>query len=371
MKLILLLALTAVSSVPAAVTFTSPGLAPSRMDDQGRLVEDWGPVELALAGAQPDAPPRVTSVQLDGVIPAAQSRAQWGAVALTLTAFRGPTWPAGVDVLVAELEETRGAPVAAQLAVRLPDNVRVGARTAALGARTVVALPAGVRASQSTREWGWSDDAVALPKWARPGVECDPAFQNVRAGMGGVPIQYLFKVEPRSSANVVLGFCESHWAQAGQRPVVAQVEGAPPQEIDPVAGWGQHRPGALLFPARDANGDGTLEIAVLPKLGAPDQNPILNAIWLFPPGGSVNLDQVIAGRLNGVAVRRVDVGGDSDQCWFAGGAVDYAVSLPAKGTATLTFLVACPGGSAPLPDKSTWTPESLRQAAREVWRDWR
>ncbi len=370
---ILLLIFAACISTTAAVRFASPGFAPSEMDDQGRLAEDWGLLQIALSesGAGANTKPSVTSILLDGVIPAAQARSQHGPLALTLTAFRSPIWPAGVDVLTADIEETGGAPARARLALRLPDNVRVGARTVALGARTVVALPAGTRASQATREWGWSDDAVSNPRWARPAADCDPAFQNIRAGMGGVPILYAFKIEPKSSLTVVLGFCESHWAQSGQRPMVCRVEGAPPQEVDPIARWGQHRPGALVFPARDANGDGKLDVAVLPQLGAPDQNPILNVIWLFPPTASLNLDQVIAGRLNGVAIRRVDAGGKEDQCLYAGGTVDYSVALPARGKATFTFLVACQGASAPLPDQSEWTLEKLRAAARGVWQDWR
>ena len=156
------------------------------------------------------------------------------------------------------------------------------------------------------------------PGGPTPAVECDPAFRNIRAGIGGVPILYRFKVDPKAKANVVLGFCESHWAQAGQRPVICQVEGAPPQEVDPVARWGQHQPGALLFAASDANGDGMLEVAVLPKPGAADQNPILNAIWLFPAETLPNLDQVIAGKLNAVASRYVQVGGANDQSLAAG-----------------------------------------------------
>ena len=42
--------------------------------------------------------------------------------------------------------------------------------------------------------------------------------------------------------------------------------------------------GVLLFAAKDANGDGQLDVAVLPKIGAPDTNPILNVLWLFPAG---------------------------------------------------------------------------------------
>jgi hypothetical protein len=126
-----------------------------------------------------------------------------------------------------------------------------------------------------------------------------------------------------------------------------------------------------VFAARDANGDGTLDIAVLPKPGAPDENPILNAIWLFPPDASPNLEQVIAGKLNAVALRYVAVGGSSDQSLYAGGRVEYALKLPAHATKELVFLVACPGSSVPSPDQTTWTPEKLRQSAAAVWRDWR
>ena len=280
-------------------------------------------------------------------------------------------WPAGLDVLTVRLAETAGQETPVQLSLALPESARLGLKTVSLGGRPVLGLPSGVAVSQATREWGWADDAIAMPGWARPAVECDPAFRNIRAGIGGVPILYRFKVDPKAKANVVLGFCESHWAQAGQRPVICQVEGAPPQEVDPVARWGQHQPGALLFAASDANGDGMLEVAVLPKPGAADQNPILNAIWLFPAETLPNLDQVIAGKLNAEASRYVQVGGGNDQPLAAGGRVEYALKLPAHATQELTFLVACPDSSVPPPDQTTWTLEKLRQTAAAVWRDWR
>jgi hypothetical protein len=357
----------------ADVTFTSPGLAPTRMDDQGRLVEDWGSITVTVAGAglPTTAPTTLQGLKLDGLIPAAQAQSRYGTVALTLTAFRAPVWPAGLDVLTVRLAETAGQETPAQLSLTLPENAQVGLKTVTLGGRAVLGLPTGTKASQVMREWGWADDAVALPGWAKPAVDCDPAFQNIRAGLGGVPILYHFKVDPKAKVKAVLGFCESFWAQAGQRPVICQVEGAPTQEVDPLARWGQHRPGAILFDASDANGDGTLDVSVLPKPGAPDQNPILNAIWLFPADASPNLEQVIAGKLNAVALRYVAVGGSNDQSLYAGGRVEYALKLPAHATQELTFLVACPGSSVPPPDQTAWTPEKLRQSAAAVWRDWR
>jgi hypothetical protein len=74
----------------AEVTVTSPGLAPSRMDDQGRLVEDWGALSVTVSGAglPATAPVTVQGIKLDGRVPAAQATSQQGTVALTLTTFR-------------------------------------------------------------------------------------------------------------------------------------------------------------------------------------------------------------------------------------------------------------------------------------------
>ena len=357
----------------AEVALTSPGLPPTRMDDQGRLVEDWGSIKVTVAGAglPTTAPITLQGLKLDGLIPAAQAQSRYSTVAFTLTAFRAPVWPAGLDVLTVRLAETAGQQTPVQLSLTLPENAQVGLKTVTLGGRAVMGLPAGTKASQVVREWGWADDAVALPGWAKPAVDCDPAFQNIRAGLGGVPILYHFKVDPKAKVKAVLGFCESFWAQAGQRPVICQVEGAPTQEVDPLRRWGQHRPGAILFDASDANGDGTLDVSVLPKPGAPDQNPILSAIWLFPADATPDLEQVIAGKLNAIAMRYVAVGGSNDQSLYAGGRLEYALNLPANGTQELMFLVACPGGSVPVPDSMAWTSEKLRQAAAAVWRDWR
>lgn len=368
-----LLSLLLLPDLSAQVTFNSPGFAPSRMDDLGRLVTDWGTVSLDLSGAglSEAVPAMVKSVKLDGNIPAAQALSRRGPVTLTATAYRAPAWPSGFDVLTVRIEETAGEDRTVNLTLGLPDTVRIGLNTVSLGGRAVLKLPAGPRVSQTMREWGWADDATALPGWARPAVECDPAFRNIRAGLGGVPILYHFKVAPRTKCKVVLGFCESHWDQAGQRPVVCQVEGAANQEVDPLVRWGQHHPGVVLFEAADANGDGNLDVDVLPKTGAPDQNPILNAIWIFPSETTPNLDQVILGRLNSHALRYVSVGGENDQSLYSGGRVEYAVKLSPRAVHEMTFLLASPGGSVPQSEQSAWTPEQLRKAAADVWRDWR
>ncbi len=361
------------AQVTAEISFTSPGFAPTRMDDQGRLIEDWGALAVTAAGEGLAEAARctVTSTNLNGLIPAAQAQFEYGPVTLTVRAFRAPAWPAGLDVLTVRLAQTTSQDLPVRLTLALPENARLGLNTVTVGGRAVLCLPPNLKISQAVRDWGWADDAVALPGWGRPTVDCDPAFRNIRAGLGGVPILYHFKVEPKAKVSAVLGFCESHWAQAGQRPVICQVEGAAAQELDPLARWGQHRPGAVFFAASDANGDGMLDIAVLPKPGAPDENPILNAIWLFSPETTPNLERVIAGKLNSTALRYVDVGGPGDQSLYAGGKVEYALKLAPKATEEMTFLAACSGASVPAPDRTAWTVDKLRESAAAVWREWR
>ena len=289
---ILFFILSALAAAAQPVPFTSPGLPPSQIDEAGRLVEDWGTLGVKLTGqGVADGPITVEAIKLDGLIPAARATSVRGAVRLVTTAYRAPVHPAGLDVLSVRVEEAKGQPANVTVSLAVPAKAKLGLRTVRLGARSVITLSDEVLAEQETRDWGSCDESVAMAGWAKPAVKCDPAFRNIRAGMGGVPIQYRFKVAPRSAATVALGFCESHWDRPAQRPLACRVEGADRQEIDPVAKWGRHKPGVLVFKARDENGDGRLDVAVRPAVAAKDRNPILSAIWLFPSGVVPNPDK--------------------------------------------------------------------------------
>lgn len=369
----LLITLPVLRANAQSVGFSSPAAPPSRMEADGSIVEDWGRLAFVLDGEGIPATgsAKVSSVKLDGLIPAAVARTLHGPLEVETTAFRSPTYPSGTDVVTLRIRNTGSSAARAHLAVPLPDGARVGRRTVMSGGRVILTLPMPVEAEVQVREWGCDDDSTPMPGWARPDVECDPAFKNIRAGLNGVPIVYKFSVSPGSAHDVVLGFCESHWETAGQRPFVCAVEGSPSVTLDPLAKWGQHKPGALLFNAKDANGDGKLVVSVLPGPGAPDPNPILNVIWIFPPGTNPNLEQVVLGRLNGLATRMVDVGGANDQSIYLPGKVKYTLTIPAGQATELTFLVGTAGGSAPMPGKSGWTLETLRKAAYDVNRDWK
>lgn len=355
------------------VEFASPASTPSRMTGDGAILEDWGKLTFSIRGdgIPAEGQVQVSATKLDGVIPAATARRKQGPLEISTTAFRSPTFPAGTDVVTVQVKNASGAPVSATLSIPIPDGARIGKRAVVWGGRVILALPAPVEAKAETREWGSDDDSTPMPGWGRPEVECDPAFRNIRAGLNGVPIVYRFSVPVGSSHDVVLGLCESHWESPGQRPFVCLVEGAAPVTVDPLARWGRHRPGAILFSAKDADGDGKLTISALPGPGAPDPNPILNVIWIFPPGTNPNLEQVILGRMNAIATRMVDVGGPGDQSLYKAGDVDYPLNLAPGQTVEMTFLVGAAGGSAPMPGRTAWTVETLRKAAYDVNRDWK
>jgi hypothetical protein len=355
-----------------AVELRSPGLAPSHVDGEGRLVEDWGVLSFRLEGeALGEAKTKdVSPLTLDEVIPAARIAWRHGPVAVSAVAYRVPAWPAGIDLVTVRLEETKGDRARGSLVLSLPEGARIGGEAVFAGSRRILALPERARAAQEMRPWGYLDEAQALPGWATPKSGFDPAFANIRAGMGGVSILYRFAAPPSRDSNVVLGFCESYWSSAGSRFMSCKVEGAGTEIVDPLARWGRHQPGGALFEGSDTNGDGWLEVLVLPGPGTPDLNPILNAIWVFEPGLEIDPGEVITGRMNAFAERYVDVGGEQDQPIVPGGKLEYAFLLEPGGTEEYVFLAACSGGSAPEPGKTAWTPEALRKAAREVWLEW-
>lgn len=353
------------------IEISSPGLPSSRMNSQGVLVEDWGTLDIQLTGeGLQSGETDVASIKLDDLVPAARAVTDCGAIRVTRTVFRAPVYPAGVDVLTVNLAAREGS--AADLRLKLQPSVglQLGERTARVGGRVVMVLPQDVVDNQELLDWGFCDEASSLTGWAKPQGACDAAFRNIRAGMGGVPIVYRFAVAPSSELEVVLGLCESHWAERGRRPLRCRVEGAESQTIDPVAKWGQHKPGLLTFKGKDENGDGRLDVTVRSARDASDRNPILNVIWIYPAGHLPRLEQVLAGTENDTALYYVDVGGKQDQSIYPASELEFPVHIDGGGNVEMTFLIACPGSSAPSPSTTAWTLGTLRRAARDVSRDW-
>ncbi len=352
----------------ADVLLGSPEMTPSSVDPNGAVREDWGVFALRI-----ETPPGAQTTGQDySVAPSPQTltTSAAGAVALRQTAYRSPIAPAGVDVVEAVIENTGAEAAPVRLAVSLPKEMGLGEAVGVLGGRPVLALPQNATPVRKAKEWGCTGGVVAMPGWAAPEGECDPAFKNISAGMGGVPIEYRFAVPAHEHRKVVLGFCESFHSQAGTRPLAVDVEGTEKTECDPLAAWGRHVPGCLLFDAADADGDGFITVRVSPGSHASDTNPILNVIWVFKPDAVVDLEAVKKGVLSSAAERYVDVGGTNDQTLYEDGPFAYELNLAPGQKQELMFLLAAPESTVPNPKTMTWTSDSLRKAADEIWQDW-
>lgn len=349
----------------AEMCIGSPEMTPTIIGADGSIHEDWGVVT-----AQLEPLPADVSVQQryeDVWMPAVRTETKAGPVSLLQCVYRSPIWPAGVDVLLMRVEAKEAAQATLRLAI--PEEVSVGERLGVAGGRTVLSVLSGPSLSRKMKAWGHMGGITAMPGWASPQGECDPAFRNICAGMGGVPIEYRFAVPAGERRTVVLGFCESFQPNAGIRPLRAKVEGAEDQDVDPIAAWGRHIPGCLRFDATDVDKDGYITVIVNPHPAASDRNPILNAAWVFKPETSIDLEQVKLGKANEAAEYRVDVGGVPDQCIYENGPIAYGLQLTPGQPVDIAFLLAVPGGTAPV-SSTLWTEATLHQAAMEIWGDW-
>ena len=363
-----LLVLASTVSAADEVEIFSPGFPPSRVAADGAVIEPWGRVRLVLL--TPEGAKVVEHRAGRDPMPQAVTRQSAGTVTLAQTVYRAPVWPSGADVLEAALKNTGKQKAEVKLELVVPEDMDLGETTGSVKGRPALALPANLRAVREERDWGCAGGVRATPGWAKPAIECDPAFRNISVGFNGAPITYRFAVDPGGKRTVLLGFCESHHPTAGLRPLVAEVEGRPNQAVDPIESWGRNIPGVVRFDASDANRDGRLQVSVLPHPSAGDRNTILNVIWVFPPDSPIDEKQVIAGALNAQAERYVDVGGENDQGLYKKGNIRFVLPLEAGESREFFFLLQSPGCQA-LPDlsQSPWCPASLRRAAADVWRD--
>ncbi|MCC6123382.1 MAG: hypothetical protein IT426_00320 [Pirellulales bacterium] len=130
--------------------------------------------------------------------------------------------------------------------------------------------PAAIRKSET----------VAARNWAKPQDGVSPRLSTVVVGWNK-PIRCRIEVPPGASRTVALALCEGYHDRPGRRVMELSAEGAPPQKVDPVADLGKNVAGAFWFAARDANGDGLIDVKVSADASAQDKNTILNALWVF------------------------------------------------------------------------------------------
>lgn len=137
--------------------------------------------------------------------------------------------------------------------------------------------------------------------WAKPGDTFDPSLADAAVHPGG-SIVFEVTVKPAASRRIALALCEGWWNEPRKRVLVLRVEGAEQKTVDTVADLGKNKPGVFWFDAKDADGDGVIEIRVDLARQAADRTTILNGLWVFDSSVKADDQTLLTGGLNARAI---------------------------------------------------------------------
>ncbi len=146
--------------------------------------------------------------------------------------------------------------------------------------------------------------------WAKPAAGVTEKLSAV-AVSSQKPIHYQIRVPEGKSVAVALGICEGWHGETGKRILDLNVEGADPRQVDTIADLGKNKAGVFLFPAKDANGDGLIDLKVAADPKASDKNAILNGFWVFPASKIPKGEAILSGESDSAAAL-VRYAGQSD-----------------------------------------------------------
>jgi len=313
---------------------------------------------------------------LDGCLPIVASDGRVGGVPVCLTAFaavlpgvgtcdlvRVAAGPCGGDPgsLVLRAEMTAGGELRAE-GGRLTSQGRVLLAGVPGEGGPELAAEVGRRAAGHLGEY---QGVGAF--WPRPEGDYSPAFATMCIGWRSQPMTYRFRVEPGKAYVVAVGFWEWHWKERGQRLVETTVDGQAGGVVDTVP-VGPKRPVVAHYAVRDADGDGLLDVTVTAATRAPDQNSILNAIWVFPANSPPDEDALLRGDLDREALAMVDCGSLTDRP-FSDAAI--RMSLPVAPRRATTAWIVRPWD--PTADADGQLParlgDDLIDTARRMWEE--
>ena len=151
--------------------------------------------------------------------------------------------------------------------------------------------------------------AHTVRDWANPSVPCEPAYRSAATGRHEV-VHYRFRAAKSRTYTVVLGFCEGADNRPGDRILDIEIEGKRRRRLDLSAEFGRNHPVLIPMEARDEDGDGLVDIAVVPEEGCRDGWALLNVLWVFPGKPALNLDELLLGRSDADPLAHVACGDD-------------------------------------------------------------
>lgn len=140
------------------------------------------------------------------------------------------------------------------------------------------------------------DGITGAESWAKPPATVSPEFRNTAWGITR-PIRYRVRVKKGEAKIIMLGFCESYKLILNQRIAEMHVEGAAPLVIDIPLNGPVNQPQVFLFNARDADGDGWIDLSVFAPQGH-DPNVALSTIAVYAAGTKLSREELLAGSLH-------------------------------------------------------------------------
>ena len=145
--------------------------------------------------------------------------------------------------------------------------------------------------------------------WAAPVAACESAFRHAAMDRKMV-VHYRFHAEKGHRYTVVLGFCEGADNQPGARLLDIEIEARARRRLDLAAEYGRNVPVLIPLEAQDEDGDGLVDVAVVPDNDCKDPWSLLNVLWVFDGTPALNLGELLLGRSSVPALAHVACGED-------------------------------------------------------------
>lgn len=310
----------------------------SHVNEWGAFGAMWGPVQamgrrlrvryplcdivfLAEGDGRELAPIELDSLRLglvDNRLPAVWGRWESDGIVYRVTAMTVPDEDGAFDLYKLELHNVSTETRPAELAVAIdgPPDMRadqLGGDAAVVRAQgTILAMasaPDGI--ALRLRDAGVCDRrALGYHDGARPGG-AEAAFAHRRLAQDGGAVVYRLRAEGETSYVVFLGGSTYGVpSEPGQLVHRLAVEGADAQRFDYATLRGKDQPMLVRFEgARDADGDGSIEVECRADDDSASRDAFLNAIYVFASDvGDLAPEGVWQGRRNAEAAHHIDVG---------------------------------------------------------------
>jgi hypothetical protein len=158
--------------------------------------------------------------------------------------------------------------------------------------------------SRWLKSWGKPSEVNpphVYPNATTPKVPCDPRFRHILVGLSK-PLVFRFKAPTKGTFRAAFGLIENCWDAPEKRVLELRVEGKGIRTVDLAKEFGKNVPAVLCFDAKDADGDGIIELSVHAVKPNQDPNPTVSFLALFDAQNAPGPERILAGGIDKEAI---------------------------------------------------------------------